>query len=311
MISPAAIPPIMQAERRGVMENTNKKGKVTKLALIIALAIILAILFSSMYVVHQNEYGIVWEFGAVQDIKDQPGLYLKVPFIQSTSTLPKTVLLYDLPISDVITADKHSMVLDSFAMWRINDPRLFIESLSGSISNAESRINAIVYNSLKTVISSQKQETIISGRDGKVVRLVMDNIGDNFDRYGIKILAVETKTLDLPDDNKDAVYTRMISERNNIAASYTAEGNAEAKQIRNKADKQVEITISEAKAKAAELRAEGDAEYMRILAEVYDTDEEADFYTFMIALDALEESMTGEEKTLILDADSPIAKLFY
>jgi Membrane protease subunits, stomatin/prohibitin homologs len=294
------------------MDNTkNRKGRITAVVLIIVAIIILMIVFGSMFVVHQNEYGIVWEFGAVQDIKDQPGLYFKVPFIQSTSSLPKTVLLYDLPISDVITGDKHSMVLDSFALWKIDDPRLFIESLSGSISNAESRINAIVYNSLKTVISAQKQETIISGRDGKVVRLVMENIGNNFDRYGIKILAVETKTLDLPDDNKDAVYTRMISERNNIAASYTAEGNAEAKRIRNDADKKVEITLSEAKAKAQELRAEGDAEYMRILADVYDSDEEADFYTFMIALDALEESMTGEEKTLILDADSPIAKLFY
>jgi membrane protease subunit HflC len=203
------------------------------------------------------------------------------------------------------------MVLDSFALWRISDPLLFIESLSGSLANAESRINAIIYNALKTVISSQKQETIISGRDGRVVKLVMDNIGNNFDRYGIEILAVETKTLDLPDDNKDAVYTRMISERNNIAASYTAEGNAEAKRIRNEADKKVMITLSEANARAAELRAEGDAEYMRILADVYDSENEAEFYTFMIALDALQQSMTGSEKTLILDADSPIAKLFY
>jgi membrane protease subunit HflC len=139
----------------------------------------------------------------------------------------------------------------------------------------------------------------------------MKNIGTSFDRYGIEILAVETKTLDLPADNKDAVYTRMISERNNIAASYTAEGNADAKQIRNAADRDVEVMLSEAQADAERIRAEGDAEYMRILSEVYDTEDEADFYTFMIALDALKESMTGEPKTLILDADSPIAKLFY
>ena len=293
------------------MKSSIGKGAVTKVLVIVLALVILGILFGSMYIVRQNEYGIVWQFGAVSGVKSEPGLYLKVPFVQSVSTLPKTVLLYDLPISDVITGDKHSMVLDSFALWRISDPRLFIESLSGSIANAESRINAIIYNALKTVISSQKQETIISGRGGQVVRLVMDNIGNNFDRYGIEILAVETKTLDLPDDNKDAVYTRMISERNNIAASYTAEGNAEAKRIRNEADKKVQITLSEARARAAELRAEGDAEYMRILSEVYDSEEEAEFYTYMIALDALKESMTGEEKTLILDADSPIAKLFY
>lgn len=280
---------------------------------IVAIVIICLLVIAgteSFFVVKQNEYGVVWEFGAVQDVKDEPGLYFKVPFVQSVSSLPKTMLLYDLPISDVITGDKHSMVLDSFALWRISDPRLFIESLSGSIANAESRINAIVYNALKTVISSQKQETIISGRDGYVVQLVMDNIGNNFDRYGIEMIAVETKTLDLPDDNKEAVYNRMISERNNIAASYAAEGNAEAKRIRNSADKQVEITISEAEAKAQTIRAEGDAEYMRILSEIYDTEEEADFYTFMIALDAMEESLQGGNKTIILDPDSPIAEIF-
>ena len=289
------------------MSGAKKFGKI----LIIAVVLLLLIAVDGcFYVVRENEYGVVRQFGAVQDVKDEPGLYFKVPFAQSVSTLPKTILLYDLPISDVITADKHSMVLDSFALWRISDPRLFIESLSGSLSNAESRINAIVYNALKTVISSQKQETIISGRDGYVVQLVMNNIGSNFDRYGIEVIAVETKTLDLPDDNKEAVYNRMISERNNIAASYAAEGNAEAKRIRNEADKQVEILLSEAEAKAEIIRAEGDAEYMRILSEVYDTKEEAEFYTFMIALDAMREALQGGNKTIILDADSPVAQIF-
>ena len=293
------------------MKNAFAGKPITRVLVIAAVIVLVLILFGSMYIVHQNEYGIVWQFGAVNTVRNEPGLYLKVPFVQSVSTLPKTELLYDLPISDVITGDKHSMVLDSFALWRISGPQRFLESLSGSVANVESRINAIVYNALKTVISSQSQETIISGRDGEVVQLVMANIGDSFDRYGIEMMAVETKTLDLPDDNKDAVYTRMISERNNIAASYTAEGNAEAKRIRNEADKKVMITLSEANARAAELRAEGDAEYMRILADVYDSENEAEFYTFMIALDALQQSMTGSEKTLILDADSPIAKLFY
>ena len=284
--------------------------KAGKVLLLVALVLALAVLKGAFYVVQPNEYGVVRQFGAVQEVKEEPGLYLKIPYVQTVSTLPKTVLLYDLPISDVITADKHSMVLDSFALWRISDPRLFIESLSGSVATAESRINAIVYNALKTVISSQKQETIISGRDGRVVQLVMENIGDNFERYGIEMIAVETKTLDLPDDNKEAVYTRMISERNNIAASYAAEGAAEAKRIRNEADKQVEIILSEAKAGAEAKRADGDAEYMRILSEIYDTREEAEFYTFMIALDAMEESMQGGDKTIILNADSPIAQLF-
>lgn len=287
-----------------------KTKKSRWIILAIAVILLLIVAGSTMFVVRQNEYGVVYQFGAVVDVKDDPGLYFKIPFVQSTSSLPRTKLLYDLPISDVITADKHSMVLDSFALWRISDARLFIETLSGSVSNAESRINAIVYNALKTVISSLNQETIISGRDGEVVKLVMSNIGNSFERYGIEMLAVETKTLDLPDDNKSAVYTRMISERNNIAASYTAEGEAEAKRIRNEADKQVKITLSEAVAAAESTKASGDAEYMRILSAIYDSEDEADFYTYMIALDAMGDSMTGEEKTLILSPDSPIASIF-
>ena len=278
-----------------------------------AVAFIAALLLigSSYYVVHQNEYGIVRQFGAVVDVKSEPGLYFKIPFIQQTSTLPNTVLLYDLPVSDMISADKTTLIADCFAIWRIDDPRLFIETLSGSVSNAESRINANVYNALKTVISSMTQAEIISGRDGTLVSAIMSRIGNSFERYGIRLIAVETKKIDLPDDNKTAVFNRMISERNNIAAGYLAEGESEAKEIRNSADKKVQITLAEAEAKAATIRAEGDAEYMRILSGVYDEPEEAEFYTFMIALDALKESMNGEEKTLLLDADSPVARIFY
>ena len=276
------------------------------------LIVILALLLSSGFFVttHQNEYTIVRQFGAVVKIVDEPGLSVKIPFIQSTSTLPKTEMLYDLAVSDVITSDKKSMVADSFVLWRIEDPLKFIQTLSGNIANAEYRIDTVVYNSLKTVISSMKQEEIISGRDGLLAQRIMDNVGNTFDNYGIALLAIETKRIDLPDENKSAVYERMISERDNIAASYAAEGAAEAKQIRNEADKSVSITLSQANAQAEKLKAEGEAEYMRILSEVYDTEEEADFYEFMRALDMAEKALAGGNKTLVISSDSPIAQVF-
>ncbi len=276
------------------------------------LIVILALLLSSGFFVttHQNEYTIVRQFGAVVKIVDEPGLTVKIPFIQSTSTLPKTEMLYDLAVSDVITSDKKSMVADSFVLWRIEDPLKFIQTLSGNIANAEYRIDTVVYNSLKTVISSMKQEEVISGRDGLLAQRIMDNVGNTFDNYGIALLAIETKRIDLPDENKSAVYERMISERDNIAASYAAEGAAEAKQIRNEADKSVSITLSQANAQAEKLKAEGEAEYMRILSEVYDTEEEADFYEFMRALDMAEKALAGGNKTLVISSDSPIAQVF-
>ena len=276
------------------------------------LAVVLAFLLSSAcFVVTQpNEYTIVRQFGAVKKIVDEPGLSMKLPFIQTSSTLPKTEMLYDLAVSDVITSDKKSMVADSFVLWRISDPLKFIQTLSGNVGNAEYRIDTVVYNSLKTVISSMRQEEVISGRDGLLAQRIMDNVGSAFDNYGIKLLAIETKRIDLPDENKSAVYERMISERDNIAASFSAEGAAEAKQIRNEADKSVQITLSEAKAMAEKLKAEGEAEYMRILSEVYDTPEEADFYEFMRALDMAEKTLSTGNKTLVVSADSPIAKIF-
>ena len=285
--------------------------KALKIAVPVVLALVhVVILAGSLVVTQPNEYTIIKQFGAVVNIIDQPGLSLKTPFVQSASTLPKTEMLYDLAASDVITSDKKSMVADSFVLWKITDPLKFIQTLSGSVANAESRINAVVYNSLKTVISSMKQEAVISGRDGELAAAIMENFEQNFDDYGLTVLAIETKRIDLPDENKAAVYERMISERGNIAASYEAQGNAEAKRIRNEADKTVDITISEANSQSEKLKAAGEAEYMRILSEVYDTPEEADFYEFMRALDMAQKALVGGNKTLVVSSDSPIAKIF-
>lgn len=286
-----------------------KSGLKIAIPVILILAVII-VLSGCLVTTHQNEYTIVKQFGAVVNVIDQPGLSLKMPFVQSVSTLPKTEMLYDLAVSDVITSDKKSMVADSFVLWRISDPLKFIQSLSGNVASAEYRIDTVVYNSLKTVISSMKQEEVISGRDGELAERIMQNVGNTFDNYGITVLAIETKRIDLPDENKAAVYERMISERGNIAASFAAEGDAEAKQIRNEADKSVQIMLSEAEAEAQKLRAEGEAEYMRILSAAYDTEEEADFYEFMRALDMAQTSLNGRNKTLVVSSDSPIAKIF-
>ncbi len=140
--------------------------------------------------------------------------------------------------------------------------------------------------------------------------ILMAQINHVEEQYGIEISAVEVKKLDLPDDNKQAVYTRMISERENIAAQYTAEGKSEAKMIENTTDKEVSIMLSDAQAKAEATVAEGEAEYMKILTNAYSDPAKMDFYSFVRALDALKESMRGDNKTIILSDDSPIAQIF-
>ena len=202
------------------------------------------------------------------------------------------------------------MVADSFVLWKVSDQLTFIQTLNGNVSNAEARISTIVYNSMKNVISNLSQTEIISGRD-TLAQSIFANIGDGLDKYGIELVAVETKRLDLPDDNKQAVYERMISERNNIAASYIAEGESEATKIRTETDKTISIQIAQAEAEAAKIEAEGEAEYMRILSEAYADASRADFYTFVRSLDAAKISMSGDNKTLILTPDSPLAQIFY
>ena len=192
--------------------NTRRPVRIGRTILIAVLAVvILVLLFSSLYVVRPNEYGVVRQFGAVVDVKSEPGLYFKIPFVQEMSTLPNMVLLYDLPVSDMISADKTTLIADCFAIWRIEDPRLFIETLSGSVSNAEGRINANIYNALKTVLSSMTQAEIISGRDGTLVRTVMETIGDSFDRYGIEHL--QLKNIDKQHGHPSVKGMRSFAEQ--------------------------------------------------------------------------------------------------
>lgn len=275
-----------------------------------AAVIALVLVFSSLVVTAENQYTLVRQFGKISRVIDQPGLSVKIPFIQTTDTYPKQTLLYDLTPSEVITRDKKTMITDSYVLWTISEPTKFAQSLNGSVINAEGRINTAVYNALKNAISSMNQDEVITSRDGELSEMVMSRIDDSMNQYGIELLMFETKQLDLPEDNKAAVYERMISERDNIAATYIAEGASEGQVIRNTTDKDVSIMLSEAKKQAEILVAEGEAEYMRILSEAYNTEEKTEFYSFVRSLDALRESMTGEDKTVILPSDSPIAEIF-
>ena len=292
----------------------DSKGFQKKMLRFIILLFVLILAFvlveSSFVVTHADEYMIVQQFGRIVSIRAEPGLSFRIPFVQTQRSIPKSVQVYDIPISDVITKDKKTMVADSFVLWKVTDPEKFIESMSGNMSVAESRIGNNVYNSMKNVISNLDQVTIISGRD-TLAQSIFAHLGSSLEQYGIVVIAVETKSLDLPDDNKMAVYERMISERNNIAASFQAEGESEARMIRTETDKTISIQLSEANASAEKLVAEGEAEYMSILAEAYNDPERAEFYSFVRGLDAAKKSLAGGGTTLVLSQDWPIAQVFY
>ena len=285
-----------------------------KKTILIALVMVLAVicLGSSLYTVGENEYACTVRFSKIIATTQEPGLHFKVPFVDSVKYFPKAINLYDIPPSEVLTADKQNMTVDSYILWQVSDPKLFYQTL-GSTVVAEERLNALTYNTLKTVMGTLKQKDIINEEDADQRNDIYEGIAAGVnslaEAYGIRVVDVKIKRFDLPESNENAVYTRMISERNQMAESYTAGGNKEASLIRNEVDKTVNILLSDAKAKAAQLEAEGEAEYMRLLAEAYDSPEKQEFYTFNLALDALKKSLSEGEKTIILDENSPLAQI--
>lgn len=315
-----------------------KKLVMTFVIVIAALIVFNAVTFTTK----ENEYAVVKQFGKIDRVVENPGLNVKIPFIQTVSKIPKNLQFYDLPQSDVITSDKKTMIVDAYIIWEVTDAKKFTQSLSANTSTAEGRIDVITYNAIKTTISNMTQEELIASRDDSIdianadakledveikdiesedapkgdVEVIdlstklLEHVGTQCDQYGIAIGDIEIKVLDLPEENKTAVYDRMITERNNIAAAYTAQGQSEAQIIMNTTDKEVSVMLSEANASADAIIAEGEAEYMRILSEAYNDPEKAEFYLYVRSLDTVRSSLNNGQTTLFLDQNSPIAQIF-
>ena len=270
------------------------------LKFIIAVLIIIAVfaLFKAFYTVQEDEYALLMRFDKVIDVKSEAGLHMKIPFIDSVKKLKKNVQLYDLPESDVLTSDSKAMSVDSYVMWKISDPLTFYRTL-GSDAEARSRLDASTYNSLKNIIGTLPQDSIIrlADSEGKndLNNRVFEQVRELTKPYGIEVTDVKIKRFDLPNENEEAVFERMIAERNRIKQSYIAEGQAEAEAI----------------------VAEGEQEYMKLLAAAYDTPEKQEFYAFMKSLDAVKASLmasatekgTAKEKTIVLGPDSELAQI--
>lgn len=251
----------------------------------------------------KNNNVLIVQLGEVVDTKTEPGIYFKLPIIQTTKNIYVGERLYDIPSSEVITSDKKSMIANCYVTWKITDPKKYYQTLS-SEAVAQGRIDVVVYNAMKNVISSTTQDDVIGGKDGSLGETILKKI--SMEQYGITITANEIKVLDLPDVNKEAVYNRMISERNAIAAEYKANGERDAKNIRSAADAKARTLVSDAQVVAATTKAEGESEYFKTLADAYGASpERQEFYNFIIGLDAMKESLANGG-TIAIDKDSPL-----
>lgn len=276
------------------------------------LFIFVMFLLSSTYVIKTNQFAVIKQFGKIMEIKSEPGLYLKVPVIQNVQKVDKMKRLYDVAKSDVITKDKKSLISDSYVVYRVKDAKKYLKTLNGIDERARERIEASTYNGMKQIISSMTQDEVIKSRGNSLTTVLTESVEEDMEEYGIEIVQVKIKALDLPEDNKNSVYERMISERNNISAYYTAQGNANAQKIINETDKEVTQKLSDAQKQADILIAEGESEYMRILKDAYNSEDKANFYNYVRGLDSLKKSLSGsKDKTLILDKNSELVKILY
>lgn len=283
-----------------------------KIVIPVVILFILVIVGSQSYfVVQENEYVCTVRFSKIIDTKSEPGIYVKMPFIDTVKIFPNTTLFYDIPPSEVLTLDKKSMTVDSYITWEITDPLLFYQTVSTTTA-AENRLYDTTYNAFKTKMGVLNQDDIINdlpaGDRNAIYEEIKHEVQEKSKDYGINVVDVKMKRLDLPTENEEAVYTRMISERTRDAEQYRAEGEKQATQLRTQVDQQVSLALTNAEAQAKEIIASGEGEYMRILSEAFNTAPKQSFYEFTLSLDALKASLNGENKTVILDEDSPIAQ---
>ena len=267
-------------------------------------------LFNSLYIVKENEFAYVTQFSKFKRVEQNGGIYFRIPFVENVLKLPKYAMFYDIPPSDVLTADKKTLVVDSYSVWKIVDPLTFMRTVS-SVREMEARVNEAVYNAVRNTMGQLSQDSIISS-DLKSIAGLSEKIRKNADAqlksYGVEVITAEVKRFDLPEANEMAVFTRMVSERQQMAATYIAEGELEAQKIKNEVDRDVTIIKAKADAEAKDIIGAGDGEYMKILSSAFATADRQEFYEFYRGLDALKISMKGE-KTLFIDSNSKIGRI--
>ncbi|MDL2287731.1 protease modulator HflC [Eubacteriales bacterium OttesenSCG-928-G02] len=287
----------------------------TKVLLTLGVILLVFVLFTingMFYVVSEDEHACVMRFTQVIDQKSNAGIYIKVPFIDEVKTYPKNVLVFDINPSTVLLKDKMNMVIDSYVLWQIDDPLLFHKTL-GSVNEAQTRLDVLTYNETQKKFGVLQREDIVNTdppeERNDIYNSIRETVNEGAKAYGITVFDVKVKKIDLPEENENEVFKNMISEREQIAELYRAQGELAASRIKNEADKDYNLKISEARLNAEKAIAEGERIYMETLAEAYNSEERIELYKFMRSLQALEASFTGESKTIILGADSELAKI--
>ncbi|WP_422122978.1 protease modulator HflC [Planococcus sp. X10-3] len=285
--------------------------KYWKMIVALTLAFIaLLIILTNIYVVKESEYRVVRQFGEVVGIKEEPGLHMKIPFIQSLTTLPKHKMIYDVSEAEINTRDKKRIIIDNYAVWQVTDPRNLITN-AVTIVNAESRMEEFIYSVIRSELGQLNYDEIINDENSSRGSL-NDNVTAKVnelleqDQYGIRVADVRMKRTDLPEENEQSVYIRMISERDSTAQDYLSQGDAKKQEIEAQADREAQEVIATARKEAALIQADGESEAAQIYNESFSKDSE--FYQLYRSLQSYTKTI-GEDTVIILPSDSPYASV--
>ncbi|MFM7673446.1 MAG: protease modulator HflC [Candidatus Fonsibacter sp.] len=264
-------------------------------------------LYSTFFIVKETHQAIVLQFGSPKKIYKDAGLHYKIPFIQNVQLIDRRVLEIDAQPEEIIASDQKRVIIDAYAKYKITDPLKFAISV-GNERVANSRLGTIINARIRGVVGKDPLESLLSSNRNKIMTQITQQVADEADDFGMKVIDVRIKRADLPVANSEAIFKRMQTERSREAKEFRAEGAELAQEIKAKADKDVAVILAEARKKSQILRGEGDGQRNKIFADAFGRDPE--FFSFYRAMQSYEKSLQSGQTSLVLSPDSDFFKFF-
>lgn len=262
---------------------------------------------SALYTVHQTQQTLVLQFGQPMRVVREPGLHVKIPFVQNVVHLDNRILDIDAAAEEVIASDQKRLVVDAFARFRIEDPLKFYQTV-GNEAVARSRLGSIINSSLRRVLGNETFSAVLSGERAALMLRIRDFVNEEADDFGIEIVDVRIKRADLPEANSQAIYRRMQTERQREASEFRAQGAELGQRIRSRADRDKVVLLAEANKQSEILRGDGDSTAIKIFAKAFNQDPE--FFAFYRSMEAYSKALSGDDTTMVLSPDSEFFRFF-
>ena len=274
-------------------------------AILIVAALFVA--YSSLFTVYQTQQALVLRLGQPVHVISEPGLHVKAPFIDNVIAIDKRILDLEAPAQEVIASDQKRLVVDAFARYRIKDPLRFYQTL-GSIQGANSQLAILLNSALRRVLGEATFIHVVRDQRADLMLRIRDLVDREATGYGIQVVDIRIRRADLPEQNSQAVYQRMQTERQREAAEFRAQGAQRAQEIRSRADREVTVLVAEATSQSEQIRGEGDATRNQIFADAFNKD--ADFFTFYRSMQAYEAALKSNDTRLVLKPDTNFFRYF-